>query len=97
MHLISPIFDLRAFANVFYAIRIHLRLLLDFRQVSVRQWFFVSQKMDSIAKSLRLESLGPRVKGAGLTESGSPLEVPPSSKQAVGKIPLQAEVPFPDI
>lgn len=51
--------------ELFCRIRVKLRLLLDFKQVSEKQWFYINERLDEIKKVLRLESFGLRFKGAG--------------------------------
>lgn len=68
-------------------IRIKVRLLSDFKEISVNQLLYVCDKISTVSKALRLGSLGPRVQGESRLESGGPLagEIL-SSKKTVGKI-----------
>lgn len=58
-------FDGTKMFELFCRIRVKLRLLLDFKQVSEKQWFYINERLDEIKKVLRLESFGLRFKGAG--------------------------------
>ena len=66
-------FDGRKSFELFCRIRIKLRMLLDFRQISEKQWFFINEKIEKIKNLLRLESFGLRSKGECLFESGDTL------------------------
>lgn len=59
--------------ELFCRIRIKLRLLLDFRQLSEKQWFYINERLDGVKKVLRLESHGSRLMGANRKESGGTL------------------------
>lgn len=61
----SMSFDGAKVFELFCRVRVKLRLLLDFRQVSEKQWFYINERLDEIKKVLRLESFGLRFKGAG--------------------------------
>lgn len=61
----SKPFDGTKMFELFCRIRVKLRLLLDFKQVSEKQWFYINERLDEIKKVLRLESFGLRFKGAG--------------------------------
>lgn len=58
-------FDGTIVFELFCRIRVKLRLLLDFKQVSEKQWFYINERLDEIKKVLRLEFFGLRFKGAG--------------------------------
>lgn len=49
--------------GLFCRIRIKIRLLLDFRQMTQKQWFFINEKLEKVKEVLRLESFGLRFKG----------------------------------
>ncbi|MGM9983794.1 MAG: hypothetical protein ACI38O_03820 [Fibrobacter intestinalis] len=66
-------FDGSAAYRFYCRIRIKLRLLMDFRQLSEKQWFFINERLEKIQKSLRLESFGLRSTGVSPIESGDPL------------------------
>lgn len=66
-------FDGSAAYRLYCRVRIKLRLLMDFRQLSEKQWFFINERLEKIQKSLRLESFGLRSTGVSPIESGDPL------------------------
>lgn len=51
--------------DLFCRIRIKLRMLLDFREMSEKQWFYINERLENIKNLLRLESFGLRFKGVG--------------------------------
>lgn len=50
-----------------------LRLLMDLKQISKEQWFYISDKLLTVKKTLRLQSSDSRVAGDAAQESSSPL------------------------
>lgn len=66
--------DRLSMARLFCRIRIKLRMLFDFKQLSTNQWLYINDKLENIKKCLRLESVCLRVGGECLSESGSPLD-----------------------
>ena len=52
-------------------IQIKLRLLLDLKQLSIKQWFYISGLLETIKNNLGLESAYLRMSRECLLESGS--------------------------
>lgn len=62
------------FANrKFCQIRQKLRLLMDLKQITSKQWFYVTEKMHNIKKTLGLQSFDSRAEGECQPGSSSPL------------------------
>jgi len=63
-NLSSRKFEGLAAFDLFCRIRIKLRMLLDFHEISEKQWFYINERLENIKKLLRLESFGLRFNGA---------------------------------
>ena len=64
-------FNMQLFQELFCKIQIKLRLLLDLKQLSIKQWFYISGLLETIKNNLGLESAYLRMSGECLLESGS--------------------------
>lgn len=64
-------FNTQLFQELFCKIQIKLRLLLDLKQLSIKQWFYISGLLETIKNNLGLESAYLRMSRECLLESGS--------------------------
>lgn len=73
-------FDPEFFLRQVLKMRIELRLLMDLRQITPRQWIFANGNIEKIISLLRLESGASRSVRESLLESSSPLSPGPLAR-----------------